>query len=385
MPRPVITGLGVVCCLGSGTEDFWLGLHSTPPAPREVADPGARFDIRHYHLADAGPAASAGPGPASRMAVRAARQAVADSGLDGAEASRVAVVLGTAMGDYPLFEQRPEHEPAETGPFTEYLVASAVADAVGFRGPVTTVANACAASGYALAVAADMIRCGEADAVVVGGADSYSRVAMANFNRMGAVDPVRCRPFDLDRQGTVFGEAAAVLVLESVEHAARRGAGHVYAELAGTGWSCDAHHPTAPEPSGTQIVEAMRRSLRDAEIGPESVGCVIPHGTGTRLNDQVESKALGEVFGGGEPLPMFSLKAVVGHTAGAAGTMAALTAALMLDRGEVPPTLAPLTPDPECEVRLEPSASPLGGDYVMANAYAFGGNNVSVLLGRVSS
>ncbi|OMI33882.1 beta-ketoacyl synthase N-terminal-like domain-containing protein, partial [Streptomyces sparsogenes] len=261
--------------------------------------------------------------------------------------------------------------------------------------------NACAASGYALSLAADLIRSGEADVVVAGGSEAYSRVGLACFNRLGAIDPERCRPFAADRRGTVFGEGAAVLVLESAEHARRRGVKTVYARLAGTGWSCDAHHATAPEPGGAQIERAMREALREAgalpdpgtagaATGPGAVpggaeagrlGFVVPHGTGTELNDVVEVRTLAAVLGAAAPLtPLYSLKALLGHTGGAAGAFAALAAALVLHHGTLPPNVPVGALDPECEAPLPTAPTPVTAPYGLVNAYAFGGNNVSLVL-----
>jgi 3-oxoacyl-(acyl-carrier-protein) synthase len=256
-----------------------------------------------------------------------------------------------------------------------------VGAAIGAGGPTTSISNACAASGFALSVATDLIESGEADVVVAGGAESYSRVALGCFNRLGAIDPERCRPFDRDRAGTVFGEGAAMLVLEAEEHAGERSAPRTYARVAGAGWSCDAYHMTAPDPDGEQIVRAMRAALAAAGGDADAIGCVIPHGTGTTLNDVVEARALREVLGQRcDELPLYSLKGVIGHTGGAAGAFAALASALILARGEVPANVALRARDPECDVLLAEQPVALDGSVVLLNAYAFGGNNVSLAL-----
>jgi 3-oxoacyl-(acyl-carrier-protein) synthase len=198
---------------------------------------------------------------------------------------------------------------------------------------------------------------------------------------MGALDPQRCRPFARDRLGTVFGEGAAALVLESAEHASARGVSTVYARVAGAGWSCDAYHPTAPEPAGTQIARAMADALTDAGASVDQVGCVVPHGTGTELNDRIESDAITGVLGMRTPeIPLYSLKALIGHTGGAAGAMAAVAATLILHRGTVPGNVTMAEQDPGCAVWLPQAATPLAGRYAMINAYAFGGNNISLVL-----
>jgi 3-oxoacyl-(acyl-carrier-protein) synthase len=398
MERVLVTGLGAVSCLGSGADALWRGLGSGHSAPSKVADPRANFALPiMYRIPDDAvpqePVRFAGAplGPTSRLALQAAREAVRDAAPGPQDPSRVAVVVGTAMGDHRLREERraawsdggAEADDDAVEDCTDFAAASAVADELGGHGPVTTVANACAASGYAVAVAADMIRAGEADLALVGGAESYTRVALANFNRMGGIDPERCRPFDARRKGTVFGEGAAFLVLESETRADCRGA-RPYARVAATGWSCDGHHLTAPEPGGAQIQLALLRALAQARVRPDEVACVIPHGTGTELNDVVESQALRAVFGGHcDDLPLYSAKAMLGHTAGAAGALAIATTALILRHGSIPPNPPSEEPDPRCPVWLPEQPRPLEGRYAMANAYAFGGNNVSVLLERI--
>ncbi|MCD9140969.1 beta-ketoacyl-[acyl-carrier-protein] synthase family protein [Streptomyces albireticuli] len=377
MTQVLITGAGAVSCLGVGVPAMWRALCAAPDGlPERADDPGARMPLPLIHMAPSGP----GPGRATRLALTAAREAVADSGLDPRLLARSPVVIGTGGGNADHWE-RPL-DPAR--PYTPaFTVAAAIGAEVGSSGAATSVSNACSAGGFALAMAADMIRAGEADVVLAGGAEAYSRVALGCFNRMGAVDPYACRPFHRDRGGTVFGEGAAVLVLESAGHARARGAAHHYAALAGSGWSCDAHHLTAPDPDGVQIRRAMTDALDDAGAAPGSVGCVVPHGTGTRLNDEVESRALGSVFGDlADCPPLYSLKALIGHTAGAAGALGAVAGALILDHGTVPPNLAlGADRDPGCPVNLpEGGEEPLDGRHVMVNAFAFGGNNVSLVL-----
>ncbi|WP_309055013.1 beta-ketoacyl synthase N-terminal-like domain-containing protein [Streptomyces sp.] len=386
MDPVIVTGVGAVTCHGPGADTLWRAMAAGAVRPPDkLPDPHARMDLPLMYLApeDGLPQA---PGRAASFAVAAAREALSVAGLDPATlpASRTALVLGTCMGGTGEEERRRDRGGADGGaPWTPgFDVVGQVATALGLPGAHTSVSNACSASGFALGMAADLIRAGEADVVVGGGADAYARIALGAFNRMGAVDPLGCRPFAADRAGTVFGEGAAVLVLESAAHAARRGA-RPLAELAESGWSCDAHHPTAPEPSGAQIVRAMRESLDRSGTAPDAVGCVVPHGTGTRLNDRVESAALREVFAGGagrEVPAVYSLKALVGHTGGAAAGLAAVAATLIVRHATVPPNVPVGPQDPECGVRLPQSAEPLAAPAVLVNAYAFGGNNASFLI-----
>ncbi|MFE7779025.1 beta-ketoacyl-[acyl-carrier-protein] synthase family protein [Streptomyces sp. NPDC057445] len=393
--RVVVTGLGAISCLGAGVPAFWRGLEAGGGRPEPISDPAPRMRSWQMYLVPRGdvptePARlahvplAAGP----RMAVAAAREAVADAGLDARAQAGLPVVMGVEMGNAWMHEERrsagPGGVPAVVGdtawsPMT--VTSAAVGAALGATGGNVSVGNACAASGYAVALAADMIRGGEADIVLTGGGEGPTRVGMGVFNRLGALDPDRCRPFDVHRKGTVFGEGAAMLVLESAESAARRGA-TVYAELAGAAWSCDAHHPTAPDPRGTQASRSIRQALAEAGLTGADIGAVVPHGTGTPLNDVVESRVLNDVFGDRSArLPLFSLKAMIGHTAGVAGAFGCLTAALLLHHRRVPANTPLDEQDPECPVWLpqkEPVA--LSERAVLVNSYAFGGNNVSVVL-----
>ncbi|MFF8813522.1 beta-ketoacyl-[acyl-carrier-protein] synthase family protein [Streptomyces pactum] len=390
MDDVVITGLGVLSCLGSGVEAYWKGLHAARSAPRRIPAPNADMPYPSMYLVPdedlpAGPAEQDGLplGRGSQFALEAARQAVADAGADSLAAldpARVAVSISTGMGDADLHEGWRPAGPAVTDRWAPAFPAAAVvAGWFGAEGPSTSISNACSASGYALTVAADQIRSGEADVVIVGGTEACSRVAMACFNRLGAMDPERCRPFATGRRGTLFGEGAAVMVVESAEHARRRGAPRAYAALAGSGWSCDAYHATAPEPTGAEIGRGMRQALEEAGADPSDVAFVVPHGTGTELNDVVESETLATVLGG-TTTPVYNLKALVGHTGSAAGAFGALTSALLLHHGTVPGNVDIGEQDPRCTVSLPTAAAPTRGRFGLVNAYAFGGNNISLVL-----
>ncbi|MEQ4299785.1 beta-ketoacyl synthase N-terminal-like domain-containing protein [Plantactinospora sp. B6F1] len=385
MTGVAITGLGVVTCHGSGTRALWDAMMAAPVTdPGPVPDPYANMDVPAVQcVADADlPAQSQALARTSRLALTAVDEAIADAGLPlggpASAGSRTGLALGTCMGDASLHEQWRADGGKPAARFTSALgVASEIADRLGPLSVATTISNACAAGGFALGAAADLVRSGEADVVLAVGADAYSRVMLACFNRMGAVDPVRCRPFDLHRRGTSFGEAAGALVVESAEHARVRGA-TVHATLSGSGWTCDAHHLTAPEPAGTQIIRAMRAAL-DSGGADQRIGCVLPHGTGTQLNDVVEGRALNDVLG--PDVPLYSLKALIGHTGGAAASVAAVAAALILRHRTVPPNVPIAEQDPECRVWLPQGVTtPLDVDRVMVNGYAFGGNNVSLVL-----
>ncbi len=393
MPEPldsvIVTGLGAVSCLGSGVDLLWQGMTTGSSAPVRPSDPNANVPIPLLYAVPPDavpplPAEAAGPvGPATRFAIESVRQAVEDARLDETAWRRVAVVVGTGMGQAGLYEQwRVDGFPDDAQWAPVFSVGSAVGDWFGFAGSNTCVSNACAASGCAVSIAADMVRAGETDVAIAIGADAYSRVALACFNRMGALDPKSCRPFATNRLGTVFGEAAAALVLESVAHATARRAPTVYATVSGAGWSCDAYHPTAPEPTGRQIARAMSDALAEAGATVDQIGCLVPHGTGTDLNDRIESEAINEVLGPqADNIPLYSLKALIGHTGGAAGAMSVLAATLMLHHRTVPGNVALAEQDPDCRVWLPGTAVRLTGRYGIVSAYAFGGNNISLVLG----
>ncbi|MFI8069371.1 beta-ketoacyl-[acyl-carrier-protein] synthase family protein [Streptomyces sp. NPDC086033] len=383
----VVTGVGAVTCHGVGAGELWRAMTAAGTRlPDRPADPLALMDLPLINLVpdlDL-PGLDLTSERATRFASLAAAEALADAGLDAGalDAVRSAVVLGSCMGE-PGVNERGRGGARWEPPFR---LASALADELGLFGTAVDVANACAAGAYALGVAMDLVRAGEADVVIAGGSDAYSRVALGCFNRLGAVDPERCRPFESDRAGTVFAEGAGVLVVESAAHARARGAldlgdGRVLS-LGGVGWSCDGDHPTAPREDGEHIVRAMRRALGEP---PYDVGCVVPHGTGTRLNDVLESRLLRRVLGAGADgragrVPLYSLKALLGHAGGASAALGVVAGALILRHGVVPGNVPVKEQDPECEVWLPEGAVPLPVRRVLVNAYGFGGNNASVVL-----
>ncbi|GIF02262.1 beta-ketoacyl-[acyl-carrier-protein] synthase family protein [Paractinoplanes rishiriensis] len=379
MTEVVVTGLGAVTCHGTGVGALLAAVAAGRAAtPDKLADDAAYVGAPLIHAVP-GPVGEDGRRRAGAFAATAAVEALRQAGLTGGGPGRgglgrgglgrVGVVLGTCLGDGV----------AGTGPDdVVYRVAATLGELLGRAGRNVSVSNACAAGGFAAGIAADLIRAGEADVVLTGGADAYSRVGWASMDRLGALDDVRCRPFDRDRRGTVLGEGAGVLVLESAAHAAGRGA-TVLARLLGDGWSCDAGHLTAPEPDGTQIVRAITGALGDNR----AVGAVIPHATGTPHNDRVESVAVREVLGADAArTPLYSLKPLIGHTGGASAALAAIVAVDILRSGTVPANAPVENPDPECEVYLpQDGPTPLRLPRVLVNAYAFGGNNSSTLWG----
>ncbi|WFB08813.1 beta-ketoacyl-[acyl-carrier-protein] synthase family protein [Streptomyces sp. LX-29] len=391
MTEVVITGLGAVCHLGGGVESFYRALLDPErAAPDTTTDPLAHVPVPNFYFTPEG-AVPAEPavvdglpvGHATRTALTVAREAVADAGLAGAlDAHGTAVLMGSSVADAYVVEDWRAHGsfPEEDRWTPVFSTASVVAQLLGVNGLATGVSNACSGSGYSMAIGADMIRAGEADVVVAGGFETYSRVALAAFNQVGALDPVSCRPFDVGRGGTVLSEGAGAVVLERADRARARGA-RIYATLAGSGWSCDAFHATGLDPEGAQIVRAMRDALEEAEAKPDDVSFIVPHATGTKLNDVTESRAMEQVFGPRTAeIPLYSLKALTGHTGGASGGLGVVAAALFLHHGSMAPNLPVAEQDPECRVHVPTEPTPLSGRLGMVNAYAFGGNNMSLVL-----
>jgi 3-oxoacyl-[acyl-carrier-protein] synthase II len=387
-----VTGLGVVSRLGQDPETFWRNLlHATSLPAKDPALRPEWMPLTHtYGIDDAARPdaddANLG-GSAALFGVAAARQCLADAGLLGSTAvdwSRGGCVLGNAMGD-DVFERAAAVSggpvtPRDSFPFT---LPAAVAGALGLSGPNLCVSTACSAGLYSIAMAADVIRRGEADFVIAGGSEAICRVAMGCFNRLQAMDDVACRPFDRDRAGAVMGEGAAIVLLESRRHRLARGWDRVYALVKGEGWSCDAHHATMPEETGEQAARAMNDALARARVGLDEVDLVLAHGTGTRQNDAMEGVALRRVFGDRtDAIWVSGNKGKLGHTGGAAGAFQGLTAAMALAHGQVPPTGNVGTQDPGCEVRLATEAMRAPLRNVLLNSYAFGGNNITVLMGR---
>jgi 3-oxoacyl-[acyl-carrier-protein] synthase II len=246
------------------------------------------------------------------------------------------------------------------------------------------IPNACAAGNYAHGYAFDLLRLGRVNAMVAGGVDPFSRIAFTGFNRIFAVAPEQCQPFDRNRQGTLIGEGAGVLVLETLEAAQARKA-PIYAEILGYGLSCDGNHMTIPAVEGLERV--MRRALEEAKIGPEDVDYISAHGTGTPANDRAESAAIRNVFGEhGRNVPVSSIKSMLGHTMGAASALEAIVCVLAARYKRIPPTINYRDSDPDCPIDPVPNtARKLEVNIALNNSFAFGGNNACTAIGAWKS
>ncbi|MEU4089663.1 beta-ketoacyl-[acyl-carrier-protein] synthase family protein [Streptomyces aureus] len=389
----VITGLGLVSPVGDDPAAYWEGLLSAGSGPAPVADrPGMPAGARAYRIPEPEREPDAVPAYGSlygRLARTAAAQALVDAGIrPGAtdDAVVAGLFLGTGTGDSePAEALRDGRGTNEAGAWWPYRSAAGLADEFGFTGPVQTVSTACAAGAYAVALAVHAVESGRVDVALAGGAETVSRPALASFMRLGAVDPVHCRPFDADRAGTVYGEGAAFLVVETEERAAARGAVPIATVGAG-GWSCDGSHLTAPEAEGVQALRAAQDALDRAGFRAEDIAAVVCHGTGTPLNDRTETKVMRELLGPrSATVPVTAPKSVIGHSGGAAGAFSCATAALMVRHRNVPPVANLTRADADCSLAASGVPQAMGPGPVLLNAYAFGGNNISLIIGPVPS
>ncbi|MFD8593587.1 beta-ketoacyl-[acyl-carrier-protein] synthase family protein [Kitasatospora sp. NPDC059646] len=405
-----ITGIGWVTPLGRGVPEVFRALaagRSGLTAPPD-GHPAAGW-LRVAGIAPDVPAAEVLPPTETRcadrfllLALAAADDALADAKLtvrQDTDPERVAVVLATGGGGLESYEQqaagRRERGRAAVSPYLlpgmlSNMAAARIAITHGIRGYSSAVITACAAGAQAVAEGLRLIRGGEADVVVCGGAEAplHPTIAAAFDNSralaVGWDDPTKAsRPFDARRNGFVLGEGSAVLVLERAEHAAARGAA-AYAQLSGWGAATDAHHPTVPRPDGAGAAAAMRAALRSAGLDASAVDYVNAHGTGTKLGDRAEASALREVFGGPGPL-VGSTKGATGHLLGAAGAVEAAVSALAVAEGLLPPTLNLEQPDADCELQhIRGAALRRPVRHALSNSFAFGGHNLSLVFGPPS-
>jgi 3-oxoacyl-[acyl-carrier-protein] synthase II len=334
------------------------------------------------------------------FALAAAREALADAGTNGFRPERVGVVLGSAIGGFiELMRQAEilrERGPDRVSPsfLPNVLVDSAsgqLAIELGIRGPNYAVVSACATGSHTIGEGAELIRHGQADAMVVGGTEACIHpLILAGFTSMRGLapangDPTKAsRPFDATREGFVMAEGAGVLFLEELEAARARGA-RVYAEVLGYGASNDAYHMAAPDPESVGVVEMMRQALERCGVAPEDVDYINAHGTSTPLGDAAETKAIKDVFGDhAYELAVSSTKSVMGHTFGAAGAVEAIMCALAIRDQKLPPTINYANPDPECDLDYVPNeARDAEVRVTLSNAMGLGGHNGCVLLGRI--
>jgi 3-oxoacyl-[acyl-carrier-protein] synthase II len=403
----VVTGVGAVTPLGNDAETYWQNLLAgrNGAGPITLFDPSG-FPVRFAcELKDFDPTEWIDKRKArkmdrfSQMIIAAARQAEADSGIDVAgETERTGVSVATGIGGLESFQDcaytlkdrgadrvNPQSIPA----IIPNMGAAWVSMELGTRGPLASQCTACAASNMAIGDAVDAIRLGRADVMLAGGTEAgITEVGIAGFGAMRALsrrndEPERAsRPFDAGRDGFVMGEAAAILVLEDLEHAKARDA-KVYAEIVGYGLSSDAQHVTEPDPTGRHPARAMAMALADASIAGDEIDYVNAHGTSTPLGDASETRVIKLALGEEKArrTPVSSTKGATGHCLGASGAVEAITCVFAVQRDMLPPTINYESPDPECDLDYIPNeAREATVDLALSNNFGFGGHNACLVI-----
>jgi 3-oxoacyl-[acyl-carrier-protein] synthase II len=407
--RVVVTGLGCVSPVGNTVQDTWqaliagrsgaapitlfdASLHETKFAAEVKAFDGvAVFGVRETRKMDR----------FTQFAMAAATEALQQANLEinDSNRDRIGIVIGSGIGGIgTLMEQAEvlrERGPDRISPFLIPMMisdsaAGTLAIHIGARGPNMALATACATGSNAIGEAAEMIRRGSADAMIAGAAEaSIVAVAIGGMNVMGALStrneaPEKAsRPFDRDRDGFLMGEGSGILVLESRDHAQRRGA-TILCELTGYGTSDDAFHISAPAENGAGATLSMQNALQNAGLEPGSIEYINAHGTSTPLNDKSETAAIRTVFGAqAERIPISSTKSMTGHLLGASGALEAVVCAKVFQQNLLPPTINYTTPDPECDLDYIPNeARPGSPAHIMSNSFGFGGHNATLVMSR---
>ena len=407
--RVVVTGMGLITPLGTGTEKSWQNLLDGRSGIRKIT----QFDATHF------PCQVAGEVPDFEInqfieikeqkkmdrfihfAFAAAKMAVEDSGLKITKdnADRIGVLVGSGIGGLSAIEHYHtvllEKGPKRISPFfipmlIINLAAGQISIHFGAKGPNSAVATACASGTHSIGDAFKIIKRGEADAMISGGTEAViTPLAVGGFSSMKALstrnnEPEKAsRPFDRDRDGFVMGEGAGIMVLEDMEHALSRGA-KIYAEITGYGMTGDAYHITSPPPEGEGAARCMRASLKDANIHPEEIEYINAHGTSTKYGDELETQAIKSVFGKhAYKFAVSSTKSMTGHLLGAAGGVEGVICALSIFNKIIPPTINLENPDPECDLDYVPNkARAMDINMAMSNSFGFGGTNACIIFKR---
>ena len=407
--RVVITGMGAITPVGLNVADFWQGI----TAGRSGVRPITQFDASQHPTQIAASVDGFDPADyverreARRMArftqfaLAATRQALQDAELDLArgDRTRVGLEIGSTIGGIEVIEEQTlrlrDGGPRRINPiFVPSVIINIapchIAVLLGIKGPTSAPVAACATGAVAVGEATRRLQRGDVDVMIAGGTEAaMTPLAIVSFSRLGALstrndEPERaCRPFDADRDGTVMGEGAAIVVLETLEHALRRGA-PIQAEVVGYGFTVDAYHIVAPEPGGDGAARAMSLALADAGLSPEEIGYICAHGTGTVLNDPSETAAIKTTFGeSAYRIPISANKSMIGHMFGAAGSISVITAVKAIQEGVIPPTINLDNPDPECNLDYVPHvARQAPVEAAIANAFGVGGQNATVAVQR---
>lgn len=405
----VITGMGIVSPLGYSADELWQNLLSgksgvsrvtkfdTTGYPVHIAGEIKDFDVSKYMEKKEARRMDL----SAQYAVAASSLAVEHAGLkiDSLDVDRCGVVIGSGIGGIETFEKQRDllvkSGPNRVSPFFIPMMiidmsAGLVSIRFGFRGPNYGTVSACASSAHAISDSYKIIQRGEADLMITGGAEAtITSSSMAGFCQAKALsmrndEPEKAsRPFDKDRDGFVMGEGAAILVMESEEHAKARGA-KIYANFIGAGMTSDAYHITAPHPEGIGARKAMQNALKDANLAPDKIDYINTHGTSTNLGDIAETRAIKEVLGErAYKIPVNSTKSMTGHLLGSAGAIELVATIKSIQDGTVHPTINLDTPDPECDLDYVPKEKrrwPI--NYAMSNSFGFGGHNVTLVVSK---
>jgi len=405
--RVVVTGVGAVTPIGNDGPSYWESLREG----KNGVDRITRFDTEDYEIKIAAevkgfdvtqfidPKEARRMDPFTHYGMVAGEEAVRDSGLnpENEDPSRIGVVISSGIGGMIVYqdEQRKlfEKGPRRVSPFFIPMMIPDITPGhlsikYGFMGPNYSTVSACASGAHGIGVAFMHVERGDADVMIAGGTESViTELAIAGFGNMRALssrndDPAHAsRPFDAERDGFIVGEGAGIVVLEELSHALKRGA-KIYAELAGYGFSGDAHHITAPHPEGKGAVHAMEMALQDAEVTYEDIDYINAHGTSTPHNDRIETLAIKHVFKDrAKKIYISSNKSMIGHLLGASGAVEFIGALYTVKEGIVPPTINYEVPDPDCNLDYVPNTSrEMAVNVAISNSFGFGGHNVCLCL-----
>lgn len=405
--RVVITGLGVISPVGNTLQEAWASLVQG----KGGVGPLTLFDAKEYPTRFAAEVKNFNPDQYLthkeskhsdrfvQFAVASAKQAWDDSKLDitKEDPHRIGCWIGTGMGGLSTIEEGyrdlQARGPSRVRPFFIPMIICNMAPgqvsiSLGIKGPNSCTVSACASSAHAIGDSYDIIERGEAEVMVTGGSEcAITPLGVAGFCALKALstrndDPqTASRPFDKDRDGFVIAEGAAMLVLEELEHAKKRGA-RIYGEIVGYGMTGDAYHITAPDPNGEGAAGAMAAALKDAGLSPKDISYINAHGTSTAMNDRIETGAIKKVFGDhAKKIPVSSTKSMTGHLLGAAGAIEFLACLMAMQDQIIPPTINYKTPDPECDLDYVPNqARKAKLDVCLSNSLGFGGHNVALIV-----
>ncbi|MBW3634914.1 MAG: beta-ketoacyl-[acyl-carrier-protein] synthase family protein [Armatimonadetes bacterium] len=394
-PKLFITGIGAVCPLGNAVAPFWSALLESRSAIAplsKILTEGLRNprggEVANFSWSDFGEEGDCDE--ASQFAFAAAVEAASSAGLTRDELRAVGLVFGTNFGGAASWEATCDlarDGVADEETFRQFLpdhAATYTASRWENDAPRATLSNACSSGTHAIGLAADWLRLGKCEIAIAGGFDGLGISTLAGLSILRTISPDELRPFDKNRSGTLFGEGGAMLVLETENSMKRRRAAPI-AEFLGWSVNSNAYHLTAPDKDGAGLAAVMARALHNAQIAPERVGYINAHGTGTTYNDLAETQAIKTVFGPhAKNLAVSSIKAATSHTMGAAGALEAIATALALQNGVLPPTLNLENPDPDCDLDYVPNTARESKiEVAISNSSGIGGNNASVVLGRI--